>query len=653
MVNANDILNYTEDQIWSIPLEPIDVQCADKVVNVPAQWLILSSYYWRLFKDFPGAQIESKHLLQKPFTTDTHLSLGGIIFWDVYKHAINQYENIIWDISRVFYEITSSIDNASRTRSRLTSSVTSSSLYDFVELIKLPEIIEAKSEYLKKVTDAKYDEKVTANAIDDAHKKIEKALYADKPELNKNGIKQLCNANIVNKGQMIQLIGPRGFVHDIDGRVFKYPIDVGYIEGLGNLYDSAIESRSASKSLYMTEDPLEDSEYFNREMQLLCSTVHSIVGESCTGYITSPWLVAEDEEYLLRGKNYMVDGVPKMIWGDISDLVGKTIQLRTMSGCNNHDPQTVCKTCLGWSWRVIPPNSNLGYTIGSILCAIMSQLMLSNKHYTSSAPSQTFELNDRHAPWLRMHKTDKLQILLQKNVVKKNPIIRIETGYVRNLNNILSAEVSELPPSRITSIKSFVICEGDGKGNVIGDFDELKTVISGQGINLSSQVLQYLKKNGWKSNPIYIEFELLDWDAEVPIFVVPRIGDNIHLFQKDVKSFIMPTKENEISITSFNTRGSALAEFTNLLKKRLKFNLIQVEIFVRACMTVNGNEGDYRLPRAGENFSFMSAKQCLYHRSLTTLLAYEIQAGAVADTIWYKDMPRHVHMLDTILDNNQ
>jgi hypothetical protein len=515
-------------------------------------------------------------------------------------------------------------------------------------------VVNAKKEYLVSVNEIGYSEKQTEQAIAKVHSTVKSVLYGDTPELKFNSIKKMCNADIVSPGQMIQLIGPRGFLHDINGSVFKYPIDTGYAEGLRTLYDSAIESRSASRAMFMQTDPLEQSEYFNREMQLLCSIIHSIEGESCTGYSTIPWPVEAGQLQLLRGKYHMVDGKAELIWDSIDHLVGNFIHIRSITGCGNRNTQTVCKTCLGWSAEVMQPGTNIGYSIVTVLCAIISQLMLSTKHYEASVGSQQIEITDRMSKWLRACKHDTSKLLLQKNMVKKHPIIRLEVDSVRQLNNILSVDVTELSPSVITNCKSIGIVEGNLAGEALGPTDDFKTMIAGQGIFLSTEVLTYLKANGWVSTPKYIEFQLKNWDPEVPIFGTPRLGDNILLFLKEVKSFIMPTKESEKSITSYTSRGQAVAEFTGLLQKRqhLKFNLIQVEIFVRACMTVNdGTKDNYLLPHPKQSFVFRSAKHCLYKRSLTTLLAYETQAAAIADGSWYRVADRVTHMMDPILSS--
>lgn len=650
VLSALDLLRTSERDVWLMPEGIYTVIFADGTVSVNKRNIVFSHFYWRLFREFPGAEIKMCHLFQGTFTKKVPSRLGAKVFMDAFTYATNKYENMIWDMSKVFYQINNTIYNFTCTK--ITEYVTTASLYDFHEVLTHPKIKMAKEEYLAYRASPNQTEKGLEAAIKKVHSVTEQLLYVNDNDIPHNGIKKMCIAEAVRKGQMMQLIGPRGLVHDIDGRVFKHPIDVGYAEGLHNLYDSAIESRSASRALFMTESPLRNSEYFNREMQLLCSVIHSVVNESCNNYVTVPWLVTEDDEQLLRGKYYMENGVAKLIWTDnFNELVGKWIEYRSLTGCGNEDTQTICKTCLGWSSVIMQPGTNVGYSLVTILCAIISQLMLSTKHFEGSAGSQKLDINEKMFKWIRKSKVDEERIMLQKVMCKKNPIIRIDLEYVKQLNNILSVDVNEIHPSKISNIKEFYIVEGDANGYQLGPFDEIKTVISGQGIHLSTDVLKYIKTHGWASNTKYIEFQLKNWDSELPIFITPRLGDNIYLFLQEVKSFVMPSKTTEINITNYTSRGAAIGAFVDLLSKRLSFNITQVEIFVKACMVRDKLNRDFNLPHPREEFSFMHAKQCLYNRSLTTLLAYEIQAAAIIDPEWYMNNSRVTHMLDQVLQS--
>lgn len=647
--HARDLVDhYTESDIWNLPEGKHTVIFDDGKLEMPLNRIIFSHYYWRLHREFPGAPIKTSHAMTMQYVSSTHLTLGAKIFWDVYNGTRTRSKNLIWDMSKIMYEIGNAIYNMVCTR--LSSQVTTASIYDVIDVLEEPRVCEAKDKYAKVVAETNYDGPTVENAIKETHQAVEEVLYGDDAgTLKGNNIRKLCRSRIVNKGQMLQLVGPRGFVNEVNGDVFKYPVDVGYAEGMFNLYDSAIESRSASRSLFMNTDPLRKSEYFNRRMQLLCSVIHSVKGTSCKGFVTVPYLVQAENKELLRGKFHMVGGQAEPIWGNIKPLVGRVIQLRSMLGCNNKDPQTVCRTCLGWSANIIPPKTNIGYALTTELCAVISQLMLSTKHYEASSASKELELDVTGRMWFRKGRTDQSKIYLKKDMVKKNPIIRLDLDSVKLLNQILNVDVSELPASRITNCSSIAIVASNDEGAPIGPLDIAHLELSGSGVSLSSDVLQYLKDHGWTSTSSYIEFRLDKWDIDKPLFNTPRRGDNIFLFMKEVESFIVPGKESERCITEYHSRGQALSEFVLLLSKCLNFNIVEAEIFIRACMKMGGDEKDFRLPRANEEFEFVNATKCLSYRSLTSMLAFEHQTRYIFDPDWFLPKPRMKHMMDDFL----
>ena len=649
--NVRELMMVSEDDIWKVPPDqPMTLVFDDGEVATTGRLLHYNWYYWRLYREFSSKVVTIKHFHNNLFTSDTHIKVGQEMLWDVYENIDNPAPNTQWEISRVFYEITNALDNAAV--SRLGEYRSGGSFIDLIELMNNPEIKKAKSEYWTSAKESEWDSLVVKEAIDKAHKEVGRVLYEDRKVLMKNAIKRLSISKNVSKGQLLQLVGPRGYVQDIDGSVFPYPIDVGYTEGMSSIYDIAIESRSAARALFMNTKPLQDSEYNNRTMQLHCSVTHSVCGKSCGHWDTVKWTVEEGDELLLRGMNMMVDGKPVMIWRDISDIIGKTIDIRTPMGCGNKDTQTICETCLGWLSRVIPPGTNLGYTLSSALWAVITQLMLSTKHFEGSTVSLYLDIDSVSAKFIKHYTKDHSKILLLKpSVPKTNHRIRIPQEFVPHLNDILITDVDEISPSRVSRCK--FACIGLYKEDeMVMPWQDIKLTVAGSGAAITPEGLAYLKTNGWISGPGYIEFSLENWRYDQPLFMTPRRGDNIYLYLNEVRSFLVPKGAGEegktINITSYRTRTAALGEFITLLRTRLDVNMAIAAIVLRACMTRDADSGDYRLPRAGEPFTFTNTKQCLMKRALTGALAYEVQDNVILDPEFYIERPRPTHMLDAI-----
>lgn len=651
--NARDLaVGVSEDDIWNIPKTNHQVTFDDGTVTMSWQKVIYSHYYWRLHREFPGAPIVQAHALIGDYSHSVHLNLGSRLFWDVKEGCNSRDPNLVWAMSKVWCEITNSIYNMACTR--LSTYATTACIYDIVEVLEDPEVAKAKREYMERVPGSNYTlpESEIKSGIDNVHSIVKDTLYGKGGKhLSHNGLRKLCKAGIINPGQMLQLIGPRGFLHDIDGNIFKYPIDVGYSEGLFSLYDSAIESRSAARALFMNTNPLRASEYFNRRMQLLCSVVHSVVGKSCSGWRTIPTMVGDDDDMLLKGKNYMEGKKVITITGSTKHLAGKVIQLRSMIGCNNEDSQTVCETCLGWTHNIIQPRTNVGYALSTASCAKLSQLMLSTKHYEASAASKYLKLGGSSNRWFRQDPKDKSRLHIRKEQLKRRPLIRIDSRCTKHLNQINEVDVEELAASRITECNQIGIVTVDSNGEVNGPFDVVKMELGGAGAYLTTEALRFIKSKGWTSGSGYIEFSLEGWNDKDALFCTPRRGDNIHLFLKEIESFITPSNKSERGIKQFSTGGGALAEFVSLMRKRLDINIVLAEIFIRACMAQGSDTRNYLLPRANDEFRFVPATECLYNRSLAVMLAFEYQQRSILDPNWFEARPRVTHMLDNILEH--
>jgi len=645
--------NYINNSVPKIPENRLmyEVVFDDGSAFLTKHQIVISWCYWELFRRFSTSSILSSMCISSDFNADMHRKLGKLIIWHIYDAVVNPSEDFLWKLTECFYDVGNIIFNL--TCEDLTEYMTSVSIYDITEVLRQPELKIVKEKFLAICKTEPTNEKVINDELGKVYKVLNEILFTNKNHLRDNQIKKLCLSGVVNKGQIMQLFAPRGYVHDIDNCVFPYPVTSSFAEGLTSLYDSAVESRSASKAYIMTTDPLEQSELFNRKMQLAASVILSAYKGSCTGFITFDYFVRAEDELLLRGKYYMENDTPVLIWEDISKIVGKTIKLRTITGCGSKDPQHVCEYCLGWSKRIIPPRANLGYSLSLPLCSRISQAIMSTKHFDVSSISKALLLNKVAAKWFISDKENN-KLYLSDYALTGHPVIRIESKYVENLHQILHIDVKELTVSRVAEIPLFGMTFLDNDGEHDGVFDKVYLAIDGRGVNLSIPLLQHIKQNGWRSGKGHIEFDLKNWDNSKPLLIVPKIGDNIMSFFNNIKSFInaqQQEKQETVKVTNFKTRGAAIEALIALLDRRLKgeYNMIQVEVFIRSIMMIDFKAKKYGLPTAEDEFSFVGLEKVLFKRNLVSMLAYQEQYQEILNTHWQTLKPTTKHMLDSII----
>lgn len=639
------------NDIWEWPEKTYAVMFDNGPLQLTKIQLVISWYYWRMYKVFPAAPRLLEVVVPKDFTSETHRIIGGFLVWTIKNNSPVDYN--VWVISKVFYEVTNDLHNMCCLR--LPEYVTSGSIHDLIEIIEEEEIAAAKAKYREIVETCNYNNFITPKEIAKVHKTVWSVL-SNPVKLQGNDVKKLIMAGLVNKGQMLQLIGPRGYVTDVDGTPFPYPIDNGYFEGLTTLYDASIESRSASRAMMMTTAPLEDSEYLNRSIQLAATTIldYEHLGScGCSGYVTVPYLVQAGDDLILRGKYYMKEGIPKLIWNNTSELEGTIIDIRTITGCGMENTQKVCNICLGWYTNIIPPETNLGYALATPINAKISQFMLSTKHYEGSSQTKTIELNSCSSKWFTVDNKNKDTLLFTDFAGKNTVIMRIDIRYVASLSQILHIDIDELPLSRITSMPVIGVTLADKEGNQIGPFDQLGLDVSGTGVYLTADVLSHLKLNGWDSGKGYVEFKLEKWGTTLPVFHIPKKSDSIMVFFKDVSGFLKAQTTSRSKITDYKTRAGALVELIAILRTRINdFNIVQAEILIRTLMVTSYPNASYRLPHPSQDFHFMDLDNVITNRSLTSLFAFENQHRNFLNISWHNSENLTEHMLDGILESD-
>jgi len=651
VLNAKKLALSPEKEVHGLEPGFHLVEFDDGKARMTKEQLVISYLYWHPHRIYPDCPIKKSHACIGKYDAGTHRSICESMRMTIFLSGINpdnywdnKYD--IFDIGKAIYEVTNLVYNY--VDNNLLRYSNTGSLHDIAEVLSDPTITKAKQDYYDKISSDDIMGREVEEAIAVANDKVADVLYNKSTLSETNNLKKMCRADIARKGGMLQLVGIRGFLQDINGEVFPTPINRGYAEGFPSLYDCATESRSAARALLNNMIPLQQSEWFNRQMQLVCSTIMSIKGDTCKGFKTLPYIVPPNHMGLLEGKFHMVDG--KAVLVDETLEEGTVIQLRTLMGCNNHDPQTRCKTCIGLSSYFIPPGTNLGFTLCTNICAILSQLLLSTKHYEGSASNNVLELNSIGLKWLKLYAKDPGKVYMTASAARRNPWIRIPIESVKQLGNIHTTSVAELSPAAVTHVKGLSISPSDRKGENTMMYDDISTTVCGSGSALSAELLQYLKENGWEMHTRYIEFQLSGWDHTKPLMVTPRRGDNIFLYQQEVKSFFMPEQNSDTGITSCRTPGRALSEIVQLLEKRFKFNIINAEIYVAACMVEEASGTAYRLPRASMDFYFEDAMTLLQNRTVSSMLANQDQHNAVTRPELYMPVKRQRHMLDPILE---
>jgi hypothetical protein len=375
--------------------------------------------------------------------------------------------------------------------------------------------------------------------------------------------------------------------------------------------------------------------------------IHSTIGDSCIGFITTPWLITENEKNFVLGKYYMESGVAKIIWDNFPTLINTIVNLRLTTGCNNSDPQTVCKTCQGWTHIAIPPNTNLGHAITLEQTNPLTSVVLGTKHLQKSTKSIDLHLDKAGKYWFEIKDGGKYLYINSKIINYKSIRMYLSTDYVKLLNHIAYANPRDLVPSSISECFSVDIVTVDKHGKENGLPDEVNLEIGKLGLYLTNDMLVYLKKYSWKNHGTYIEISLDHWDNKLPVFAIPSVTRDIGKILYEFVNFIKYSKNDKLHISGYSTVPCAINALRDILGSDVPTSMILLEIFVKAAMCKDKSNNDYSMPLATDDITFVGYADKLKYASLSGMLAHERQTTRLQDIYWESPDAK---LMDHILD---
>lgn len=528
---ARKMLAYSTEELHDMLTGRFELVMDDGVViNTRARDCCYSSYAWKFHREFPNTPLLPKHLVThvldgNRLSSDTHLKLFGNVMWSVYDTYVQNCERE-FNLSEIefrdmlaekIYRYINLLYNDLSYRAE--PYVTSLDITDFIEVINEPSIKKANDEL-----------QPTQQSIDTAYDRITKALL-NSEALNKNPLALADRSRLVKHKQVLQCVGPRGYLTDTDSNIFKKPILRGYVEGFRSFYDSLIESRSAAKSLIFSKAPLQQAEYFSRRLQLVSQFVQNLHMGDCGSNIYTHWTVRAPlvengvtkrvgDLKLLVGKYYMDDdGVLKVISADDKHLIGRTLKLRTAIHCAHEDPNGICSTCFGDLSYSVPDNTNIGQMTCSHLAQNSSQLIISVKHYDGSSVVDGIILSKNDKRFLKVSQ-DENSYLMADDLKGKKVSLVIRADQAKNITDIMEvADVTTLNITRISEISDI------GFALDIGSEIEIENIDVSLNKRLASMtypLLQYIKNKGWgvdaRGN---YTVDMCDWDWSKEILTLP------------------------------------------------------------------------------------------------------------------------------------
>ncbi len=668
MTQARALLAYSTEQLWqSIKPGRYKLVFDDGVeVITNDREILYSSYFWVFHKRYPDTPLKSTHHVRAvtkggALTSDTHIQLLENVYWDVVDAYPAMSEEERDALTRLIYEVTNTL--YSDLTYRLEPWVVSLDILDFIEVLEHPAVTQSLEEL-----DASKEK------IRNTYLTIRKTIRTD-PALRNNPLAIVTKANAVKENQLLQCIGPRGYVSEVDGSSLEVPILRGLTKGLRTFYNMAVESLSVSRSYYYSEAPLQDSEYFARRLHLVAMIVerierfkvrpqriipHEVVPGNCgsTRYfewkLKAPVVVEGKTLYRgdldgMEGKYYLdeEEGVLKRLNRTDTHLYGQIIKMRSPLTCEHPDPHVVCETCFGELAQNIPTHANLGHICATIMTQQISQSMLSARHYMGSVDYEPVILSGVTQTFLRFDNELSRFYLKKPEGVDALRLI-IDSREAVGLTDVYLVEnVHQINPSRVSALTGVQLAITNAE---ITQRYDLKLTYYARKATLSHDLLYYIKTNGYEVNDEgNFIIDLSRWNTEAPLFELPKKEYDFYKFSSEIVKLI------ESSANLLKERAKPESPFTILMEvfekvnSKLDLNLACLEVIFYAYMCKDPLNGDFSLARKHPGAGLGVLAPIIANRSLSAAYAYEMQNATIFNPKSFFPQGRDDHIFDVFI----
>lgn len=652
---ARDLCGLDYEGIWLLDDLPSNLVEFDDgtTLNMSTREIIFSYYNWWPHREWPATPLLAEHALNDHLTSKLILKLMELSSFAAYDTHLGQIDieylglRIKQELNRIYNDMTR----------KLGAYVTGLDALDFVNVMRHPEIKRVNDEIQAKDLN---DRGVLANMehyIDQTHNAILKVLMNDS-SLKGNRLSEVVRADIVSPGQVLQCVGPRGYPSDIDSHIFKYPILRGFGHGIYKLHDHLIESRSAAKALFFTKDPLQTTEYFNREMQLNTATLRTLYyNEDCGSDEYVPWTITKKNLGITSGLWHFNTESTKLelITKKRTDLIGRTVLLRSAMTCKHHDAYGVCGKCYGELQLAVPRGTNIGHVSVTELCAMVSQNVLSTKHLDRTASIGEIVLTPFDRQFIRLHE-GQLQLAIAKVLKGSKVSIIVSKEDVANLADLnIIDDIRKLSVSKISAMDEVSFSVIDSEGDV--SISPVMVNMGSRKASFTAEFLGYIRKEGYSiEGDRSISFSLDNWDFDKPVWILPRKHANMLDFLNEIKSNIKASGKNrgkeQLDLTETIVLADALTDLYDLVSQKFQINLTHLATILRSTMIRSKKDNDYRMPIPGGSRELGTYRDIITMRSLSALAAYQEQFKTFYDPRSYTVKDRPPHSFDPIVLSN-
>jgi len=633
---ARQLATWDTQALLALPEQVFEVKFDDGIAQIQRRELIYGAICWRMYNVLPPCPTSIRHSVNgREISTMLHATIMGEILWDAVDH--NPTVEVDWDrATRELYASTNEIYNA--LIQEAAAHVETINAEHFIDIMLEPSIAKARAEV-----------KPTTLSIDTLYATVQSTMR-ESPALRNNPVVRSVMTGMLDSSQVAQCVGARGFMTDIDGHIFRDPVISSYAGGVMTALQSLIDSRSASVAALTNGTPLRKTETFNRRIQLLAGVMGTFSMHDCRSPHHLKWMVGSGDLKHLNGMYYQNEqGGYSRVTLKSAELVGKTINVRTVLTCMSPDPTRPCEMCFGELASSIPKGTSVGHASSVALCMPATQGALSTKHLIRSAHASTIQFSEEELRYVR-HSTDGMSVLLNPRLKGKKLWLEIAASEAQNIGNVKYVSgVRELRLESTSQITTIGLTSIDASG-MESRVDILVTDTTARA-SISYEMLEHIQRAGFTVSPRgNFQIPLDDWDYNAPVLVLPAKHISMVEQMLTIVGFFGSTrKAGKKVLADSKSPEEALRALHAVVNARLSVNLAYLALLIKCCMARNPADGDYRIPHYGNAVHFITMDTAIYRRSMAAMMAYQRHSYQLKDPVQFLLRNRPDHLLDPIL----
>lgn len=666
-IKVRDLLSFEREYVRDTIRTNTPVLFEDNiVVKMTYKEIILQRYLLDVNNKIPDMPIISKYAMSNYYTAGHYTSRTFNDYFEVvmrdmvnflFRKVGRELQPVIFKemwvtINRIYNEyVYEVLDNAS-----------SINILDFLEIQFKPNLIKAMQDVQLKLDSQSVQH--TYEVLDD--------ILRNDPLLKNNVIAKGYIAGTISANQIKQMLASRGFVTEIDSKIFKYPIASSFVLGMVDIYDLSIESRSGAKALFLSNKAVQSSEYFARELQLVTMIVEDLVDGDCGNNKYIDWFVKPKEitgkgDFKnLLGKKFInpVTNQEEVIENHHQDIIeGKVIKIRSVLHCRNNDPKTICTCCFGDLSYSMHKHTNIGHFCSTEVTEKLTQSILSTKHLTSSATTNGLQLHGDAQEFFRVKNKNSYAFktgILKTTKSKTNFKLVLSQKAGFGIKDIIGGiDMYKLNPTNVTLIDMmYIVVTVDGKDQWyqinIEDTNKLGS--------FTYEFLEYIVNEGYVlDDNDNLVINLNNWDSADAILTMPELEYNFLALANQIKSAFkyMATIKNG---TALETPESLLQNVFHIVNTKLDVNLAILEVIVYAFTVYDVVDEDgrginlnksYSLGRNVNDQRLMRIEDIITNRSLGAGYAWEKVVNNILSPKSFYGKNAVSHPLDVVITPNE